>query len=134
VSIPLARLAPSTTYHYQIVATNSAGTGRSEDQTFTSAGAPSARTDGAASITANSAVGNGWVDSNQLATTYNLQYGVTASYGMATASSVTSVPWGASVPGTPISRLGSRTVYHYRIVASNVAGRTYGTDRTFTTK
>jgi hypothetical protein len=134
VSIPLARLAPSTTYHYQIVATNSAGTGRSEDQTFTSAGAPSVRTDGAASITANSAVGNGWVDSNQLATTYNLQYGVTASYGMATASSVTSVPWGARVPGTPISRLGSRTLYHYRIVASNVAGRTYGTDRTFTTK
>ncbi len=40
LAAPIAGLAPSTTYHYRIVAENSAGTSVGADQTFTTAAAP----------------------------------------------------------------------------------------------
>jgi hypothetical protein len=38
VSAPLTRLTPGTTYHYRLVATSDAGTGRGADATFTTVG------------------------------------------------------------------------------------------------
>jgi PKD domain len=133
VAVVLRGLAGSTTYHYRVEGSNSAGTGVSADRTFVSAGVPAARTDGAGGLTASTAQLNGWVDSNQIATTFSFQYGVTVGYGSATSSAPTRVAWGARVPATSVTGLRSRTTYHYRIVASNAAGRTYGADRTFTT-
>jgi len=70
------------------------------------------------------------------ATTYRIEYGTTASYGHATAA----LPAGGVLTGTAnqqvsgaLSGLTPLTSYHYRVVATNAVGTTYGRDRTFRT-
>ncbi len=70
------------------------------------------------------------------ATTYRIDYGTTASYGHATAA----LPAGGVLTGTAnqqvsgaLSGLTPLTTYHYRVVATNAVGTTYGRDRTFRT-
>ena len=69
-------------------------------------------------------------------TTYRFEYGTTAAYGQTTAA----LPEGRSLGGdsyVPVSGvvggLAAETEYHYRVVASNGHGTTYGRDRTFRT-
>jgi hypothetical protein len=69
-------------------------------------------------------------------TTYRFDYGTTAAYGQTTAA----LPEGRSLAGdsyVPVSavlgRLAPETEYHYRVVASNGNGTTYGRDRIFRT-
>jgi hypothetical protein len=69
-------------------------------------------------------------------TTYRFQYGTTAAYGQTTAA----LPQGRSLGGdssVPVSAvlggLTPETEYHYRVVASNGHGTTYGRDRVFRT-
>jgi hypothetical protein len=82
----------------------------------------------------SSATLNGTVNPNGLATTYVFQWGRTTSYGNDTA--VTSVGSGTinNAASAKISGLRSYTVYHYRLVATNSAGTTYGADKSFKTK
>ena len=84
---------------------------------------------------ATSATLQGEIVPASYATTYHFEYGTTTSYG-------TSVPVpDGSLPGdfdvhpvsAGISGLQPRTIYHYRLVATNSAGTTDGPDRTFTT-
>lgn len=69
-------------------------------------------------------------------TTYRFEYGTTAAYGQTTAA----LPEGRSLAGdsyVPVSAvlggLAPQTEYHYRVVASNGNGTTYGRDRIFWT-
>ncbi len=82
----------------------------------------------------SSATLNGTVNPNGLSTTYVFQWGRTTSYGNNT--TVTSSGSGTSnmAVSAGITRLSSYTVYHYRLVATNSAGTTYGSDRSFKTK
>jgi hypothetical protein len=85
------------------------------------------------SITLSSATLNGTVNPNGLSTTYIFQWGRTTSYGNATAaqsagSGTTNVAATANLTGLTANR-----TYHYRLVATNSAETTYGTDASFTT-
>src|SRR5947207_5286069 len=74
----------STTYHFRIVATNSAGTVYGSDRTFTTlsaTGAPKVTTNPATNVASSSATLNGTVDPHGLTTTVYFQYGTTTSYG-----------------------------------------------------
>ncbi len=76
---------------------------------------------------------NGSVDPNGVATTAYFQYGTTTNYG----STTTSQNIGTGSTGVAVSQrltglLQNRT-YHFRIVATNSRGTSYGADRTFTT-
>ena len=134
VSVDVPGLAPETTYHYRIMATNGLGTTYGPDNTFTSAGAPAVRTDSATRVTRSSAVLNGWVDDNSLPTTYHFQWGPTTSYGRVTpVRSFGAKADGAPVPGQSLTGLTSGTTYHFRIVATNAAGTTYGANQFFRT-
>jgi len=94
---------------------------------------PSATTGVATSVTSNSATLNGTVNPNGDSTTYYFEYGTTTSYGTTTTSmSAGSGTTDVSV-NADISSLSSNTSYHYRIVATNSAGTTYGSDKSFTT-
>lgn len=69
-------------------------------------------------------------------TTYRFEYGTTAAYGQTTGA----LPEGRSLGGdsyVPVSGvlagLAPQREYHYRVVASNGHGTTYGRDRTFRT-
>src|SRR5205807_2449852 len=75
---------------------------------------------------------NGSLDPHGLTTTVYFQYGATTSYGSTTASQTKTGNTYLNINAN-ISSLMASTVYHFRIVATNSAGTTYGNDMTFTT-
>jgi hypothetical protein len=135
VSANISGLSASTTYHFRIVAMNSAGITYGADRTFTTlnaTGQPVATTNPATLIANFSATLNGLVDPHGLTTTIYFQYGTTTSYGLTTSiRSRTGNSYQAV--NASVSGLTANTTYHFRIVATNSAGTTRGSDRTFTT-
>ncbi len=86
------------------------------------------------SVTATTASLAGGVYPNGLATAYWWQYGPTTAYGQATAAvQVTAPSPGATVVAGSLAGLAPGTVYHYRLVAQNADGTSYGYDTTLTT-
>jgi hypothetical protein len=76
---------------------------------------------------------NGTVNPNGVATSAYFQFGTTTSYGNSTgAQSLGSGNSSVNVSQL-VTGLQSNTTYHYRIVATNSIGTSYGADRTFTT-
>ncbi len=137
VSAALADLQPGTTYHYRVVATNSAGTDGGEDRTFTTAPAPpTATTDAAGDVTAEGATLNGTVNPNGAETTVTFEYGLTTDYGTTAAAEESPLPAGTGGQAVSVALEGLQpgVTYHYRVVASNTAGEATGADRTFTTE
>jgi len=94
---------------------------------------PTTITLAATSIGATTATLNGTVNPNGLATTWYFQYGTTTSYG----STTTSTSAGSGNSAVPVSAavtdLVFGTLYHFRLVATNSDGTSYGNDLTFTT-
>jgi hypothetical protein len=97
---------------------------------------PTVTNEAASEIQQTSAKLNGQVNPNGLDTHYYFEYGPTTSYG-------TRIPAGEGMDiggGTStiytwnnVSGLAPGTLYHYRLVASNATGTTYGSDQTFYT-
>ncbi|HEY5288358.1 MAG TPA: hypothetical protein VIJ50_14780 [Solirubrobacteraceae bacterium] len=134
----LTGLQPDTTYHYALVASNfGGGMSTGPDQTFTTRPLvpPAVYTGGAEGIGLTKATVTGAVNPEGLDTSYHFEYGTTTGYGStwpnidAHAGS-NSTPQGASVA---IENLQPSTTYHYRLVATNEDGTTYGPDQAFTT-
>ncbi|HEX5375206.1 MAG TPA: hypothetical protein VFW48_03520, partial [Solirubrobacterales bacterium] len=78
---------------------------------------------------------NATVNPKGLATSYRFEYGPTTAYGASVP-----VPDGSAGSGfanvekaNSVSGLTASTTYHFRIVASNAEGTTFGSDLTFTT-
>jgi hypothetical protein len=135
VSVGLLSLEPGKTYHYTIEATNQAGTATGPDETFTTAPAtpPVAVTGGASNVMLTTATVAGMIDPAGLPTSYELDFGTSAEYG-------TSIFGEAGEGGEqdvtveiPLQYLAPETTYHYRLVAINSDGRSFGADQTFTT-
>ena len=136
VSANINSLAANTTYHFRIVASNTAGTTFGNDTTFTTlamTGFPVLTTKPATNITASSARLNGTLDPHGLSTTVYFQYGTTTSYGSRTPNHIKTGNNYQNV-FADISELTVGATYHFRIVATNTVGTRYGTDRTFTTQ
>ena len=134
VSIALAGLNRGTTYHYRVVAVNSFGTVAGADRTFTTlADAPTVLTGAAGAITSGSALLTGSVNPNEVAATCYFEYGFTAGYGNRTQEQNAGAG-GASVNiQETVAGLGAGLTYHFRLVAENQGGTTFGQDGTFTT-
>jgi hypothetical protein len=135
VAANISGLTASTTYHFRMVATNSAGTVYGADRTFTTlsaTGPPVVITNAATNVASSSATLNGSADPHGLSTTVYFQYGTTTSYGHSTATQSKTGNTYQNVAAN-ISSLTASTTYHFRIVATNSAGTTYGSDKTFTT-
>jgi trimeric autotransporter adhesin len=144
VSVSLPALNCNTTYHVRANANNgNGGTVNGNDVTFQTAacpaGAPSATTQAASSITATSAVLNGLVSANGAVTAVTFEYGTTIAYGGA-GSPLTAVesPLPANFNNAPVSAalagLTCNTLYHVRVDANNGNGGTInGNDLAFTT-
>jgi plastocyanin len=135
VSANISSLTASTTYHFRIVASNSAGTRMGGDRTFstlTMTGPPVVTTNPATNLTASSATLHGSLDPHGLTTTVHFQYGTTTSYGHTTSMQTQTGNTYRNIAAN-ISALTAHTTYHFRIVATNSAGTRMGGDRTFTT-
>lgn len=134
VSANLSALTPGTTYHFRVVAVSAGGTTLGTDQTFTTTAQPVVTTGTASAVGQNGATLNGTVNPDGKATTYYFQFGKSNTYGTNTptqnaGSGTTDVAVHAGIGG-----LTANTTYHYRLVATNSDGTTYGNDVTFQTQ
>src|SRR4029077_10235615 len=133
ITANISGLSASHLYHFRIVATNGGGTSFGADRTFTTLSAPPVVTNNPATNVASfSATLNGSVNPRGSTTTVYFQWGTTTSYGhttpVQTQTGNTSRPITANISGLSASHL-----YHFRIVATNGGGTSFGADRTFTT-
>lgn len=131
----IGSLAPATTYHYRLVATNPSGTTLGSDVSFRTPKppAPAVTTGRASAITLTSAKLTGTVNPEGLATSYVFLFGTSTAYGNQTAPASA----GSGTKAVPVSfALGSltpNTTYHYRLVATSANGTTSGHDVSFKT-
>jgi hypothetical protein len=135
VSAAIAGLTNSTTYHFQVVGVNSAGTTYGNDMTFTTFGPPpTVVTTAASGIGLTTATVNGTVNANNASTAVTFNYGLTTSYGSTVAGTPTPVT-GNTVTSVSaaLSGLVANTTYHYRVVGVNTGGTSNGNDMTFNT-
>jgi hypothetical protein len=135
VSAPLASLAPNTTYHYRLVATNPSGTTLGSDVSFRTPKppAPTVVTKRPTAVTQTSATLTGTVNPQGEATRYFFQYGTSIAYGGQSQVGDAGSGNGATGVSAAIGALTPNTTYHFRLVASNAAGTTYGHDASFKT-
>jgi hypothetical protein len=133
ITFNISGLSANTTYHYRIVAQNGTGTTLGNDVTFTTSTqpVPTVQTLAATSVTLNSATLNGTVNPNGAITSFYFDYGTITGYGSSTSVGNTSI---SESIGAAISGLSQNTLYHFRFVASNSGGTTFGSDATFTTQ
>jgi len=97
------------------------------------ASSPTLATGAASSVSSSSALLHATINPNGAATHYRFEWGLTTSYG---SSSPLRYAGNGSAAGAAKERVGGLlpgTVYHYRVVASNVSGAASGTDRAFKT-
>jgi phosphodiesterase/alkaline phosphatase D-like protein len=134
-SAVLAGLAPSTTYHFRVVATNGAGATYGEDATFTTGQvAPLATTEDATEVTGTGATLHGTVNAQNDDATILFEYGLDDAYGeSAPADPATASGSGDTAVSCVLTGLLPGATYHFRVVATNGAGTTEGEDRTLTT-
>jgi Neprosin len=99
--------------------------------------APSVTTREASAVISTEATVNGEVDPNNLEAKYHFEWGSSVAYG----NNAPSVEGGKLTAGSEVDDVNAKLTglsagitYHYRLVASNADGTTYGADKTFTTR
>lgn len=134
VSQALKDLPGAAVRHYRLVATSTGGTTYGADVTFSTLDlAPAVVTRGLTNLTNRGANVSGTVNSSGQATTWTYQYGLTSAYGQSTTGGSLAPGGTDRTVGSYLGGLASGTTYHYRLVATNAAGTTYGADLTFRT-
>jgi hypothetical protein len=133
VTIDMENLPTEQLIHYRFVATNANGPSYGKTQEIQPHAVSSMTTEPATEILPNSAVLNARMDPDGMATTYWFEYGLDKDYNVKTQKLGAGSGSGIiSVPGIEIDKLQPGTIYHYRAVAENALGVTYGQDRIFT--
>ena len=135
VTTDIEPLQAGVTYHYRLVAANSAGVQSGRLQTFTVPAdqRPHVITGAASRVASNAARLDGRLNPLGLGTEFYFEYGLDAAYG-----AKSSVTYGGSMqtPRTAfvtLTGLKPGTTYHYRLVGTNAAGISYGADGVFET-
>lgn len=137
ISQRIAGLVPGTVYHYRVNALNRGGVSVGADRTFRTKGHPPAAviTGGAINVGKTTATPTGAINPEGEATTWQVQYGTTTAYGIASFSQT--LPAGtAAVPvSVALTGLAPGTLFHYRVVAAH-GGKfySYGSDQAFFTE
>jgi hypothetical protein len=94
---------------------------------------PGVYTGGVSNVTPSSVVLHGSVNPHAQSTNYVFQYGTTKGYGGQTPLAAAGSAKNAVQVSQAVGGLQANTVYHYRILASSIAGAVTGSDRTFKT-
>jgi hypothetical protein len=134
VSNVVSNLVPGTTYHVRAVAINFTGTSYSGDQVFTTPDSPRIEVASFSGVGQSSVHLAASVRPNSAATTVRFEYGTSASYGDSTTATPIGSDAGVYITGADVGGLTSGTTYHFRAVAGNAYGTTFGPDQTFATE
>jgi hypothetical protein len=137
VSAALSGLAPDTTYHYRLTATNEKGTTVGHDHAFSTIAPPGISQLAVADVGSSSAALQAVINPHHSVTSYRFEYGPTEAYG-------SSLPVPVGEAGSDdidhqvalhLTGLQPGVTYHWRVVASNAASPqgTASEDNTFTT-
>jgi len=137
VEVNLSGLLPTVSYEVRLSATSPPGfvIETAIGQLEAMPAPPTVETEPAVELSTSGATLRGVVNPEGLETTYYFEYGPTAAYG----SQAPLAPASAGESWTPrpvhrsISGLTAGGTYHYRIVAENSVGQSFGADQTFTT-
>jgi hypothetical protein len=132
VSFRLTGLTPGVRYHYRVIASNADGTTTGGDRSFKTA-LPPAKPPvvlGTAPFapSANGVTFTALLNPNAAPTTYRFQYGTSTAYGLETFGKSLGAGVTPQSVSFGVSSLASHTTYHFRVVASNRAGTTFGPD------
>ncbi|MCX6282343.1 MAG: T9SS type A sorting domain-containing protein [Bacteroidetes bacterium] len=136
VSATLTGLQPYTLYNYRAVSINADGTTTGNTMSFTtSAIAPLTVTQDPTMVGATFATLNGTATAYNASTVVTFEYGTTTQYLGGSVAAMPSPITGNSATNfsASLSGLTINTTYHYRAKGVNVAGTTYGLDKTFFT-
>ena len=131
VSVTLTGLAPGSTFHYRLVARNSSGTEAGADATFATLAAPLVATGLPTVVSAHFATVGGTVNPNGQATSWYLEYGPTTVYGHRSPTTAVGSATAEVAVSFRLTGLRPGARYHYRVVATNAAGTTVGSDVSF---
>jgi hypothetical protein len=132
----LSGLGPNSSYRYRLTTTRTDDgatfAGQWEPLFTRNDSAVAAQSESADPVSAPETTVHGTVLPRGPDTTYWFEYGASSCYGMKTATSP--LPAGESVPvSASLTGLEPETAYHYRLVARNSTGTSYGADAAFTT-
>jgi hypothetical protein len=131
VSAKLENLKLATTYHFRVVAENSAGRTVGPDQEFTTVLIES---ESATEVTGEGATLRAQINPLGAPATYHFEYGETPSYGTSFPDQPVQGGEGDQTVSQVLANLHANTTYHYRVVVNlSGFGTAAGPDRTFTT-
>ena len=138
VGANLPGLSPETLYHYRLVVTSGSQTYRSADKTVITEGpaVPIVESTTASAIEPTAATLSSTIDPGGAPLTYRFEYGLSPEYGTRTFPSGPVQPPGQEGSVTGSVRIGGLTpgvTYHFRVLATNFSGTTFGPDEEFTT-
>jgi hypothetical protein len=133
VHADVTTLAAGTTYHFRLVATNANGTEVGSDATLQTPPPPSISSAEVANLSASSVDLVAKINPHGFSTDYHFEYGTTAAYGASVPIPDASVGEGVIdvTVAQHVTGLSPNTIYHWRVVASNVNGVTVGSDHVF---
>ena len=136
VSVDLSGLTTETAYHYRLVLVTANGTAHGADRIFMPHAVPGLVTSPASEVTASSATLSGAFEGEDEDVHYYFEWGTDSSLGNKTPAppgTLVSSPTGPQDVSVGLSQLQPSTTYHYRVVASDSYGTSYGSEQTFTT-
>lgn len=135
VNLNVTGLEAGRTYHYRLVEETTSKTALGIDRTFTVPAdrQPVVRTGNAARLGRGTGRLDGTLTAMGKYTEYRFEYGLDTTYGMVTAKDYGGQEETPRMVVAALTNLLPGTVYHYRLVAWNAEGATYGDDASFIT-
>jgi len=132
VTFRIGHLTPGVRYHFRVLAANADGTSTGSDHSFKTAlppaKAPTVLGTAPFSPDANGVTFTALLNPGAATTTYRFQYGTSTAYGLETFGKSLRAGVTPQSVSFRINSLASHTTYHFRVVASNRAGTTFGPD------
>jgi hypothetical protein len=132
VTFRLTGLRPGVRYHFRVIATNADGTSIGGDRSFKTllppAKPPTVLGTAPFSPSATGITFTALLNPGGATTTYRFQYGTSTAYGLETFGKSIAAGVVPRSVGFRVNSLASHTTYHFRVVASNGAGTTFGPD------